>query len=69
MDRDRRYSHHRHHEHDRYQDIDIEEGLMDSTEQSLQDINRTSESEFYNFTCEKHYRVILWLSRTFIKFD
>ncbi|GLD73315.1 electrogenic sodium bicarbonate cotransporter 4-like isoform X1 [Lates japonicus] len=42
MDRDRRYSHHRHHEHDRYQDIDIEEGLMDSTEQSLQDINRTT---------------------------
>ncbi|XP_035514348.1 electrogenic sodium bicarbonate cotransporter 4 [Morone saxatilis] len=41
MDRDRRYSHHRHHEHDRYRDIDIEEGLMDSNEQSLQDINRT----------------------------
>ncbi|XP_036954173.1 electrogenic sodium bicarbonate cotransporter 4 isoform X4 [Acanthopagrus latus] len=46
MERDsRRYSHHRHHEHeheqDRYRDIDIEEGLMDSTEQGLQDINRT----------------------------
>ena len=53
MERDsRRYSHHRHHEHeheheqDRYRDIDIEEGLMDSTEQGLQDINRTS--KFYN---------------------
>ncbi|XP_044054032.1 electrogenic sodium bicarbonate cotransporter 4 isoform X2 [Siniperca chuatsi] len=41
MDRDRRYSHHRRHEQDRYRDIDIEEGLMDSHEQSLQDINRT----------------------------
>uniref|UniRef100_A0A3Q1GAX9 Anion exchange protein n=1 Tax=Acanthochromis polyacanthus TaxID=80966 RepID=A0A3Q1GAX9_9TELE len=38
MDRDRRYSHQRHHEHDHYRDIDIEEGLMDSAEQSLQDI-------------------------------
>ncbi|KAM6931046.1 electrogenic sodium bicarbonate cotransporter 4 isoform 2-T2 [Xenentodon cancila] len=38
-DRERRYSHHGH--HDRYRDIDVEEGLMDSTEQSLQDINRT----------------------------
>lgn len=44
MDRDRRYSHQRHQEHDRYRDIDIEEGLMDSTEQSLQDINRTGKS-------------------------
>nr|QOU09175.1 csolute carrier family 4 member 5B [Lateolabrax maculatus] len=41
VDRDRRYSQHRHQEHDRYRDIDIEEGLMDSNEQSLQDINRT----------------------------
>ncbi|XP_059193442.1 electrogenic sodium bicarbonate cotransporter 4 [Centropristis striata] len=39
-DRDRRYSHHRHQD-DRYRDIEIEEGLMDSNEQSLQDINRT----------------------------
>ncbi|XP_051806628.1 electrogenic sodium bicarbonate cotransporter 4 isoform X5 [Acanthochromis polyacanthus] len=41
MDRDRRYSHQRHHEHDHYRDIDIEEGLMDSAEQSLQDISHT----------------------------
>ncbi|XP_015256515.1 PREDICTED: electrogenic sodium bicarbonate cotransporter 4-like [Cyprinodon variegatus] len=41
MDRDRHYSHSRHHGNDRYRDIDIEEGLMDSAEQSLQDINRT----------------------------
>ncbi|XP_069380402.1 electrogenic sodium bicarbonate cotransporter 4 isoform X1 [Paralichthys olivaceus] len=41
MERERHYSQHRHHEHDRYQDIDIEEGIIDSTEQSLQDINRT----------------------------
>uniref|UniRef100_A0A3P8NTR8 Anion exchange protein n=1 Tax=Astatotilapia calliptera TaxID=8154 RepID=A0A3P8NTR8_ASTCA len=41
MDRDRHYSHHRHQEHDRYTEIDMEEGLMDSAEQSLQDINRT----------------------------
>ncbi|XP_049906709.1 electrogenic sodium bicarbonate cotransporter 4 [Epinephelus moara] len=41
MDRDRHYNHHRHQEHDNYRDIDIEEGLMDSNEQSLQDINRT----------------------------
>ncbi|XP_034452293.1 electrogenic sodium bicarbonate cotransporter 4 [Hippoglossus hippoglossus] len=41
MDRDRHYNQHRHREHDRYRDIDIEEGLMDSTEQSLPDINRT----------------------------
>ncbi|XP_057687395.1 electrogenic sodium bicarbonate cotransporter 4 isoform X1 [Corythoichthys intestinalis] len=43
-DRERRYSRHRHHEHDQYnqyRDIDMEEGLMDSREQSLQDINRT----------------------------
>ncbi|XP_061586481.1 electrogenic sodium bicarbonate cotransporter 4 isoform X2 [Cololabis saira] len=38
-DRERHYSHHGH--HDRYRDIDVEEGLMESTEQSLQDINRT----------------------------
>lgn len=42
MDRDRHYSQHRHHEQDQYRDIDMEEGLMDSAEQSLQDINRTS---------------------------
>ena len=41
-DRDRHYSQQRHPEHDRYRDIDIEEGLMDSTEQGLQDISRTS---------------------------
>ncbi|XP_070690232.1 electrogenic sodium bicarbonate cotransporter 4 [Pempheris klunzingeri] len=40
-DMDRRYSQHRHQEHDHSRDIDIEEGLMDSNEQSLQDINRT----------------------------
>ncbi|XP_077570641.1 electrogenic sodium bicarbonate cotransporter 4-like [Stigmatopora nigra] len=43
-DRERRYSRHRHHEPDQYnqyRDIDMEEGLMDSREQSLQDINRT----------------------------
>ncbi|KAK9522285.1 hypothetical protein VZT92_018760 [Zoarces viviparus] len=39
MDRDRHYSHHRQPEHSRYRDI--EEGLLDSNEQSLQDINRT----------------------------
>ncbi|XP_077377044.1 electrogenic sodium bicarbonate cotransporter 4 isoform X4 [Festucalex cinctus] len=39
--RDRRYSHHRHHEPDHYRDIDMEEGLMDSHDHSLQDINRT----------------------------
>ncbi|XP_054587176.1 electrogenic sodium bicarbonate cotransporter 4 isoform X1 [Nothobranchius furzeri] len=41
MDRDRRCNQQRHHDHERYKDIDIEEGLMDSAEQSLQDINRT----------------------------
>ncbi|XP_061622706.1 electrogenic sodium bicarbonate cotransporter 4 isoform X4 [Phyllopteryx taeniolatus] len=40
-DRDRRYSHHRHHEPDHYRDVDVEEGLMDLHDQSLQDINRT----------------------------
>ncbi|XP_041855264.1 electrogenic sodium bicarbonate cotransporter 4 isoform X3 [Melanotaenia boesemani] len=40
-DRDRRYSHQRPHDHDRYTEIDMEDGLMDSTEQGLQDINRT----------------------------
>uniref|UniRef100_A0A3Q1IH46 Anion exchange protein n=1 Tax=Anabas testudineus TaxID=64144 RepID=A0A3Q1IH46_ANATE len=40
-DRDRRFSQRRRHEHDRYQDIDMEEGLVDSNEQSLQDISRT----------------------------
>lgn len=44
MDGDRRYSHHRHHEHDRYRDIDIEEGLTDSNEQNLPDVNHTSKS-------------------------
>ncbi|XP_069022232.1 electrogenic sodium bicarbonate cotransporter 4 [Embiotoca jacksoni] len=41
MDRERRYSDRRHSEQDRYRDIDVEEGLMDSAEHSLQDINRT----------------------------
>ncbi|XP_043963828.1 electrogenic sodium bicarbonate cotransporter 4 [Gambusia affinis] len=41
MERDRHYGHNRHQDHDHYRDIDIEEGLMDSAEQSLQDINRT----------------------------
>ncbi|KAG7489240.1 electrogenic sodium bicarbonate cotransporter 4-like isoform X1 [Solea senegalensis] len=40
-DRDRRYNHHRHREHDQYRDVDMEEGLVDLNEQSLQDINRT----------------------------
>ncbi|KAM9823474.1 electrogenic sodium bicarbonate cotransporter 4 isoform 2-T4 [Syngnathus typhle] len=40
-DRDRRYSHPRHHESDQYRDIDIEEGIIDLPDQSLQDINRT----------------------------
>lgn len=50
MDRDRHYSHHRHQEHDRYREIDMEEGLMDSAEQSLQDINRTSKSAVRDMT-------------------
>ncbi|XP_055367745.1 electrogenic sodium bicarbonate cotransporter 4 isoform X2 [Betta splendens] len=41
MDRDRRYSQLQHPEQDQYQDIDVEEGLMDSNEQSLQDISHT----------------------------
>ncbi|XP_058492989.1 electrogenic sodium bicarbonate cotransporter 4 [Solea solea] len=41
VDRDRRYNHHRHHEHDQYRDVDMEEGLVDLNQQSLQDINRT----------------------------
>nr|XP_057926058.1 electrogenic sodium bicarbonate cotransporter 4 isoform X3 [Doryrhamphus excisus] len=43
-DRDRLYGHHRHHDHDQYRDetsIDMEEGLMDLHDQSLQDINCT----------------------------
>lgn len=43
-DRDRRYSQRRHPEHDPYEDIDMEEGLVDSNEQSLQDISHTSKS-------------------------
>ncbi|KAK5910507.1 hypothetical protein CesoFtcFv8_004335 [Champsocephalus esox] len=39
MDRDRRYSQQKHPERSRYQDIDMEEGLMESNEQ--RDINRT----------------------------
>ncbi|KAI4820912.1 hypothetical protein KUCAC02_028870 [Chaenocephalus aceratus] len=39
MDRDRRYSQQKHPERSRYQDIDMEEGLMESNEQT--DINRT----------------------------
>ncbi|XP_029365685.1 electrogenic sodium bicarbonate cotransporter 4 [Echeneis naucrates] len=41
MDQGRRYNHRRHHDHDHYQDFHIEEGLMDSNEQSLQDLNCT----------------------------
>ncbi|XP_062274093.1 electrogenic sodium bicarbonate cotransporter 4 [Scomber scombrus] len=42
LERDsRRYSQRRHHEHDQYRDIDIEEGLTDTNDQSLPDINRT----------------------------
>lgn len=48
MERDRHYGHNRHQDHDHYRDIDIEEGLMDSAEQSLQDINRTSKSDQTN---------------------
>lgn len=44
MERSRRYSHHRHHEEGRYRDMDVEEGLTDSNEQSLQDLNHTGES-------------------------
>lgn len=44
VDRSRRYSHHRHHEDSRYRDMDVEEGLTDSNEQSLQDLNHTGES-------------------------
>ncbi|TWW60883.1 Electrogenic sodium bicarbonate cotransporter 4 [Takifugu flavidus] len=41
VDRSRRYSHHRHHEEGHYRDMDVEEGLIDSNEQSLQDLNHT----------------------------
>ncbi|KAK5871726.1 hypothetical protein PBY51_004588 [Eleginops maclovinus] len=41
MDRDRRYSQQKHSDRSRYRDIDMEEGLMDSNEQSPRDINRT----------------------------
>ncbi|KAM9857870.1 electrogenic sodium bicarbonate cotransporter 4 [Aulostomus maculatus] len=41
MERDRRYGNHRHQEPEQYRDIDMEEGLLDSNDQSLQDINRT----------------------------
>lgn len=44
VDRSRRYSHHRHHEDGHYRDMDVEEGLTDSNEQSLQDLNHTGES-------------------------
>lgn len=44
MDRSRRYSHQRHHEDDHYREMDVEEGLTDSNEQSLQDLNHTGES-------------------------
>lgn len=50
-DRERRYSHHGH--HDRYRDIDVEEGLMDSAEQSLQDINRTGKCETRELVTQK----------------
>ncbi|XP_068166370.1 electrogenic sodium bicarbonate cotransporter 4 [Antennarius striatus] len=39
VDRDRRFDQHRHQEP--YRDIDLEEGMMDSTEQSLQGVHRT----------------------------
>lgn len=39
MDRNRHYSQHRHHEDSRYRDVDVEEGLTDSNEQSLHHIN------------------------------
>lgn len=45
LERDRHYGHNRQHDNDRYRDIDIEEGLMDSAELSLQDINRTSKTD------------------------
>lgn len=43
-ERDRRYSQRRRSEQERYEDIDMEEGLMDSNEQSLQDISCTGKS-------------------------
>lgn len=55
VDRSRRYSHHRHHEDSHYRDIDVEEGLTDSNEQSLQDINHTGESE-----TQVHLFLLLW---------
>lgn len=41
MDQDRHHSHHRQQEQERYADLDLEEGLMDSEPQSLADISRT----------------------------
>ncbi|XP_062418168.1 electrogenic sodium bicarbonate cotransporter 1-like [Pungitius pungitius] len=41
MDRDRHYAQHRPQEHSRYGDV--EEGLLQSNEPSLQDINHTGE--------------------------
>ncbi|XP_037535894.1 electrogenic sodium bicarbonate cotransporter 4 [Nematolebias whitei] len=41
QDTDRRYSQQRLRDHEQYRDMDMEEGLIDSAEQSLQDINRT----------------------------
>ncbi|XP_028312250.1 electrogenic sodium bicarbonate cotransporter 4 [Gouania willdenowi] len=40
-DVERRYNQQRHHEHERYRDMDMEEGMVDSADQSLQDISRT----------------------------
>ena len=47
VDRSRHYSQHRHHEDSRYRDVDVdmdvEEGLTDSNEQSLHQVNHTGE--------------------------
>ncbi|KAM9744586.1 electrogenic sodium bicarbonate cotransporter 4 [Menidia menidia] len=43
-ERERRFSHHRRHEAERYRDVDLEEGFVDSAAQSLQDIPRTAVS-------------------------
>uniref|UniRef100_A0A3P9J5L7 Anion exchange protein n=1 Tax=Oryzias latipes TaxID=8090 RepID=A0A3P9J5L7_ORYLA len=41
-DTERHRSHHGHHNQEHYREVDMEEGLMDSNEQSLHDISRTS---------------------------
>lgn len=45
MDRSRHYSQQRHHEDSRYRDMDVEDGLTDSNEQSLHHINHSGELE------------------------